>query len=314
MAAQLKCPRCQAMIAPGPPDADHVQCPACGGRFRIRRAGPNPAISTGTPTQTKPSRPDDDYRLASTETPNRATPGFANPMAASAVRRNETKKQPASSAVDPRIVIGAGVGGGLLLLVLVIGVVAFLWNGDDAGRSSGSDSNSPADKLSATAVVIDTPLPGVVTNPTGDLSDDRPQPPEGPPVVWTAAAILPPVEAEAVVGGATRGEWEGEPDPPTEEAAPLPADVIFHFATGPLFASRGGPFAIEVPAQDRSGLSPPDDPLGEPDHSKNLGAFPVQDLRTGKAVGRFAWNAPLWRPARLSPDGMYLVPAQRQRN
>ncbi|MCI0359355.1 MAG: hypothetical protein L0211_12825 [Planctomycetaceae bacterium] len=60
-------------------------------------------------------------------------------------------------------------------------------------------------------------------------------------------------------------------------------------------------------ANDRSTLLPLQVQLGQEDHSRNLIAFLVHDLLTSKTVGSFARNAPLWRPVRLSPTGVYLV-------
>ncbi|HEX5106766.1 MAG TPA: hypothetical protein VFV87_23260, partial [Pirellulaceae bacterium] len=301
MASQLKCSKCQTLIpSPASPEVEHVQCPGCGARFRIRRSAsstPAPvATAAAQPASAKTapaplSDPDDEYRLAApTPAPQplpRPPVAAIDPLGRPAGSQALTAaREPASGRFDLRILIGAGMGGGALLLVLVIGVVAWLVmsGGGNGPGQNGVVGNPPggSGKLSTTAVVFDTADPNIKPDPPGDVSQYR-QTTEGPPQVWTAIAVLPPATTQSLVGGASMGNWDGEPDP-APRATPLPVETAFQFTTRPIFAAQDGPFAVEAWHRDRADLLPPDEPLGQDDQSRGLGAFPVYDLRTGEAV------------------------------
>jgi hypothetical protein len=212
------------------------------------------------------------------------------------------------------------IGGALIVLVVALVIFGLTVRGllpldptDQAPANLGEARNGKAPLatdvvLQKAVAVIDRPLPGVA------LLQGRLPPP--PTLNWAPApvAMLRPAQASNVLVGGTAG-WKAQPDPPAGKAVAYPDSVLLYARNqiAPLLASCDGPFALTY---EISRANMPDRPQlgieGEPARGET--PMPVTDLRTGKPAGRFAWNAPAWAGARLSPDAEYLIGPDNQQN
>jgi len=211
--------------------------------------------------------------------------------------------------------IGVGAGAGLLVVILVV-VLLIRGGGDEkpAPGAPGGVANVGPDGqglASGTKVVFEAPLPPEQIKPgppnTGKMYYEPA--PTGPPEVWGPLAALLPVGADPLAQAGPIGPWKGGPDPPSKQPPVLPADAVAYFTESQplLFAAAGAaanPFAFTA-VPKRSGV--PDEVLKRNPDLAEKEKHRVIDLRTGKAVGWFARHAPVWWPARLSPDGWHLV-------
>lgn len=214
------------------------------------------------------------------------------------------------SKLDPKLLLGAGVGV-VALLVFVAGMITGFGGGGRSGEPG--EANVPSGK----SLVITSVDEGSVK-------------PVSIPSLFSAAApvqVIPKSRrsksTEPVVDPKTApGRWSIAADPrPVQEVYSYRDDLRIPIEqmhlkdtpelTPPLFADRGAPFAIFMPAWTETPYSVVNDKVaGKPTHvvkEKPQPPVPVIDLRTGEQAGGFSWKSPFWINSRLSPDGMYLV-------
>ena len=213
-------------------------------------------------------------------------------------------RDPRGGDLSLRVIMGAALG--LVLALALVGASVFFLRSRPEGGS-----------LLGGRVVLEAPLSSsevfALGQAVGATETKSSKPGSGP---FTRVAILPPVRESRSFVLPTLGKtsYSGKPDPSLIADPTLKKGAIFYFGgpeasavSGPVFASRG-PFVLESRGF-RSTAASKEATMGE-EGSATQSPLEVFNLREGKSAGKFAWDAPVWFPSRLGPDGLYLVGAE----